>query len=284
MKKFNSRSSILVGLGGAALMLAAIGCSSSSNGGTGGVGGTNAAGGSKGGAGGTSAAGGSKGGGAGTSAAGGGGGTSAAGGSGGSSAAGGGAGTSAVDGGDAGGTPALSYTFDSTLQGFQLQTYVDPGTYKNVGALAADAAIPANYPTVTVNTTEGSPSPGSLQIVATFTDYQQYVEVLIPLAALNLTGKTVNAQVQATTAFDGGAFIYVDSGGSYVFGGGSGVGLPAASWTSLSLDVDGVTTASFDPTDIVQLGIHIYSDPAPTDGGAFPSGSYTFLIDTVQAL
>jgi hypothetical protein len=261
MKRSNSRSPMLVGLGGAALMLTAIGCGSSSTGGTGGAGGTSAAGGSKGG----------------------GAGTSAAGGSGGSSAAGGG-GASAAGGGDGGGTPALSYTFDSTLQGFQLQTYVDPGTYKNVGALAVDAAIPANYPTVTVNTTEGSPSPGSLQIVATFTDYQQYVEVLIPLAAVNLMGKTVNAQVQATTAFDGGAFIYVDSGGSYVYGSGSGVGLPAGSWTSLTLDVDGVTTASFDPTDIVQLGIHIYSDAAPTDGGAFPSGSYTFLIDTVQAL
>jgi hypothetical protein len=257
MKMCNSRS-ILVGLSGAALMLASIGCGSSSSGS------------------GTGGAGGSKGGGAGTSAAGGGGGTSAAG---------GGAGTSAAGGGDGAVASALSYTFDSTVQGFTLQTYVDTGTYKNLGALAADAAIPANYPTVTVNTTEGSPSPGSLQIVATFTDYQQYVEVLISQAMINLTGKTISAQVQATTAFDGGAFIYADSGTSYVFGNGVGAGLPAGTWTPLLLDLSSVTTASFDPTDIVQLGIHIYSDPPPAgDAGTFPSGSYTFLIDTVQAL
>jgi hypothetical protein len=256
MTKFNSRS-ILIALGGAALMLTAIACSSSSNGND------------------ASGAGGSKGGGAGTSAAGSGGGISAAGGGGGISAA-----------GDGAVTPALSYTFDSTVQGFSLQTYVDTGTYKNLGALAADAAIPANYPTVTVNTAEGSPSPGSLQIVATFTDYQQYVEVLIPQAMLNLTGKTIYAQAQVTTPFDGGAFVYADSGSSFVYGSGLGVGLQAGTWTPLTLELGSVTTASYDPTDIVQLGIHIYSNAPPLDddGGTFPSGSYTFLIDTVQAL
>ncbi len=249
MKICNSRS-ILVGLSGAALMLAAIGCGSSSSGsGTGGAGG------------------GSKGGGGGTSATGGGGGTSAAG------------------GGDGAVASPLSYTFDSTVQGFTLQTYVDTGTYKNLGALAADAAIPADYPTVTVNTTEGSPSPGSLQIVAKFTDYQQYVEVLISQPMINLTGKTISAQVQATAAFAGGAFIYADSGTSYVYGSGVGAQLPEGIWTPLVLDLSTVTTASFDPTDIVQLGIHIYSDAPPADdAGTFPSGSYTFLIDTVQAL
>jgi hypothetical protein len=250
MKSSNSRSSILVVLSGAALMLTAIGCSSSSNGNdAGGAGGSQAGGG-------------------------------------GTSAAGGGAGTSAAGGGDGAVTPALSYTFDSTVQGFALQTYVDTGTYKNLGALAADAAIPANYPTVTVNTTEGSPSPGSLQIVATFTDYQQYVEVLIPQAMINLMGKTIYAQVQATTSFDGGAVIFADSGSSFLYGSGPGVGLPAGSWTPLTLDLGSVTTASFDPTDIVELGIHIYSDAPPPgdDGGTFPSGSYTFLIDTIQAL
>ena len=261
MKTFDSRS-ILVGLGGAALILAAIGCSSSSNGND------------------ASGGGGSKGGAAGTSA-----GTSAAGASGDTSAAGGSGGTSAAGGGDGAVTPALSYTFDSTVQGFALQTYVDTGTYKNLGALAADAAIPANYPTVSVNTTAGSPSPGSLQIVATFTDYQQYVEVFIAPQTMDLTGKTIYAQVQATTPFDGGAFIYADSGSSFLYGSGLGVGLPAGSWTPLTLDLASVTTASFDPAHIVELGIHIYSaDPPADDGGTFPSVSYTFLIDTVQAL
>lgn len=91
--------------------------------------------------------------------------------------------------------------------------------------------------------------------------------------------------MQATTAFDGGAFIYADSGTSYVYGSGVGAGLPAGSWTPLVLDLSSVTTTSFDPTDIVQIGIHIYSDAPPADdAGAFPSGSYTFLIDTVQTL
>src|ERR1700722_16226083 len=102
MKMFNSRSTILVGLGGAALMLASIGCSSSSSPGDGGTGGT-----------------------------------SAEGGKGGTSATGGSAGAAA---------PALSYTFDSSVQGWAINTYHDTNSTNLGYELAPDAGIDASAP------------------------------------------------------------------------------------------------------------------------------------------
>ncbi len=173
MKMFNSRSTILVGLGGAALMLAAIGCSSSSSPGDGGSGGT-----------------------------------SAEGGKGGTSATGGSAGAAAL---------ALSYTFDSSVQGWAINTYHDTNSTNLGYELAPDAGIDASAPpTLTHDATDGNPATptaGCLKLTATFTGYNQYVDVKVGISpTVNLSGKKMHAQVQLASAtggtFPGGAIIW----------------------------------------------------------------------------
>jgi len=280
MRVFRFRPSSLIVLSGAALALASFACSSSAGGsGTGGSGGN-----AKGGAGGSAATGGT----GGSPVAGTGG--SAVTGTGGSagSSSGGKGGSAGV--GDAA-APKLDYTFDSSTDGFTLQTYVDTGTYRNLGALATDAGVPdgGTYPTLSFNSTAGSPSPGSLQVTADFTDYNQYVEVLLGVSSVDLTGTTLTALVQVDPAFNGGAFLYVKTGPSYVYGSGSGVTLTPGSWVPLSLDLSAVAAAGGDagiaPAMVREIGIHIYSagSPASADAGAFVGGTETFLIDSVIA-
>jgi hypothetical protein len=296
MKAYSFRPSILIVLSGFAVALASFGCGSSTSGnGSGGSGG-NAKGGSggsapTGGTGGSPAA--STGGSAGGSAV-----TGTGGAAGGSAVTGTGGGAGSSQGGKSGSAggggvaaPKLDYTFDSSTDGFTLQTYVDTGTYKNLGALAADAGVPdgGTYPTLSFNSTAGSPSPGSLQVTADFTDYNQYVEVLLGLSSVDLTGTTLTALVQVNPAFNGGAFLYVKTGPSYVYGSGSGVTLTGGSWVPLSLDLSAVAAAGGDagivPAMVREIGIHIYSAglPAGADAGAFVGGTETFLIDSVIA-
>ena len=253
-------SSLIIFLCGSALALASFACGSSTSGnGSGGAGGRS----SKGGNGGAGTAGSS--GGAGTA---------------------GLAGSSGGLGGDTdAAVPGIAFTFDSSVDGFKLQTYVDPGTYQNLGALAADAGVPngGSYPTLTFNSTAGSPNPGSLQVTANFTHYNQYVEILLDLSPpADLTGLTLTALVQATSSFNGGAFLYAKTGASYTYGSGSGTELTAGTWVPLSFDLSSAAVdGGFAPTLVDEIGLHIYSAGTPPDAGAFAAGTVTFLVDQI---
>jgi hypothetical protein len=253
MKMFNSRSTIFVGLGGAVLMLASIGCSSSSSPGDGGTGGTSAEGGK--------------------------GGTSATGGSGGGAAA-----------------LALSYTFDTSVQGWSINTYHDTNSTNLGFDLAPDAGIDASMPpALTFDATDGNPTtpkPGCLKLTATFTGYNQYIDVKVGVSpTVDLSGKKMHAQVQLASAtggtFPGGAILETDTTAAYSYGGSTGAGLTAGTWTPLALDLDTVvaqTGQTYDDTMVIQVGIQFYSGSAPTDGGTTLGPiEATFLIDTVQA-
>jgi hypothetical protein len=255
MKMFNSRSTIFVGLGGAVLMLASIGCSSSSSPGDGGAGGTSAEGGKGGGAGG------------------------ATGGSGGAAA------------------PALSFTFDSSVQNWAINTFHDTNSTNLGFDLAPDAGIDASMPpTLTHDTTDGqpaTPTPGCLKLTATFTGYNQYIDVKVGISpTVNLMGKKMHAQVQLASAtggtFPGGAILETDTTQAYSYGGSTGTQLTAGTWAPLVLDLDTVaaqTGQTYDDTMVIQVGIQFYSGSPPTDGGTTLGPiEATFLIDTVQAL
>lgn len=253
MKMFNSRSSILVGLGSAAFMLAAIGCSSSSSSNDGSA------------TGGTSAEGGK----------GGSGGTSATGGSGGAAA------------------PALSFTFDSSVQNWAINTYHDLNSTNLGFELAPDAGIDASVvPTLTHDATDGSPATpaGCLKLTATFTGYNQYIDVKVGISpTVSLSGMKMHAQVQLASAtggtFPGGAILETDTTAAYTYGGSTGTSLTVGTWTPLVLDLNTVSTAGYDDTMVIQVGVQFYSGSAPTDGGtALGPIEATFLIDTVQAL
>jgi hypothetical protein len=264
MKNSGARSSVVLGLGAAALMLISIACGSTNNTGAGGAGGE--ATGPSGSAGATGAAGKAT------------------------------AGTSGSAGatGAAGKMVLLDDTFDTTgaTGGFQIQNYVDPA---NLGSMAADAGTPdgGTYPTVSQadNQGQGTPPSGALKVTATYTNFNQYVEVRLGFSpAKDMTGAVLHAAVNVVppsgaTSFLGGAFIYAKSGQAYVYSNSTGTGLSTGVFTPLTFDFDTATGANggtFMPSMIEEIGIHIYSD-SPFDGGAFSSGEYTFYIDNVIA-
>jgi hypothetical protein len=261
MKNLGARSSIILGLGAAALMLTSVACGSSGNStGTGGSAGSAEAGST-----GTAGAG-----------------TGAAGAT-----------------GAAGKMLVLDYTFDDAskmTEGFQIQTYVD-STGLNLGAKAADAGVPdaGTYPTIgqVDSLGQGTPPSGALKVTATFTTFNQYVEILLGFSPpKDLTGTVLHASVNVVppstaTSFLGGAFIYAKSGQQYVYSNSTGTGLSTGVFTPLTFDFDTAAAASgqtgtFMPSMIQELGIHIYAD-SPFDGGTFASGEYTFYIDNVIA-
>jgi hypothetical protein len=260
MKKFGLGPSILATLcGAAALTITDFACSSSTPGYAGtGAGGERATGG-------TSA--------------------TATGGAGGSAGPGG---TSAS--GDAG--PTLSYTFDSSIEGFNINTYHDT-TSANLGyALAPDAGVDAsNPPTLAWDMTDGNPAtpPGCLKLVVTYTGYGQYVDVKLALPSSNLKGHQLSAQVQLASAtggtFSGGAILEADTGSTFLYGGSQGVSLSVGTWVPLTLDLDAITTTGYDDTMVVQVGVQFYSGSAPLGAGTiFAPIEATFLLDTIEAL
>ncbi|HEY4393744.1 MAG TPA: hypothetical protein VGP64_06760 [Polyangia bacterium] len=257
MKNFAARSSVILGLGAAALMLTSVACGSS---------------------GGSTGTGGSAGAGATTGAAG---------------AAGSGAGAGST--GAAGKMVILDDTFDDATkgtQGFSIQAFVDPS---NLGSKAADAGVPdgGTYPTIGQDPDHGQAGSGALKVTATYTNFNQYVEVLLGFSPpKDMTGAVLHASVNVvppstSTSFLGGAFIYAKSGTQYIYSNSTGVSLTAGAFTPLTFDFDTATAAPnqpapFMPSMIQEIGIHIYSD-GPFDGGTFAPGEYTIYIDNVIA-
>jgi hypothetical protein len=133
---------------------------------------------------------------------------------------------------------------------------------------------------------QGTPASGALKLTADFTDFQQYVEVKVGLSPpKDLSGTTLHAAVEVASTFLGGAFIYAKAGGTYVYASSTGTGLTNGVFTPLSFNLDtaqGAGGAAFDPTMVQELGVHIYSD-GQFDGGTFTPAEYTFYIDNVIA-
>ena len=168
---------------------------------------------------------------------------------------------SITDGSNGAPPPLLSHTFDKDTLGY---------TANGNTALLADGGA---GPTLTWDSAEGDPSPGSLKITATFTDYDQTVDVVTQISPLiNLTGKTVHVKVRCDSgALNGFAQIH-GSTGNYVYGSGQAAGFTAATsstaWTDLKLDPTTITTTGWDTTKLIQLGVQFGPGGRP-DGGVF---------------
>ena len=248
MKNLGARSSVIVGLGAAALMLTSIACGSSSS--TTGTGGSGAGGGSTG-TGGTTSAGGA-----------------------------GGAGTKPT-------LLSYTFETANSTEGFAIQNFVDPANLGSRAA-DAGVPDGGTYPTIgqMAGVGQGSPASGALVVTADFTDFNQYVELRLGVSpAKDLSGASLHAAVDVTKSFLGGAFVYAKSGQTYVYASSTGTGLTDGTFTELTMNMDtavGANGGVFDPTMIQEIGVHIYSD-SPFDGGTFAAGTYTFYIDNVIA-
>jgi hypothetical protein len=177
-------------------------------------------------------------------------------------------------------TPSFSfaYTFDSDAQGFSLNTFVPTDGTQNLAA--PDAASP---PVLTWDGTVGNPANGSLKLMVSYTDYRQYVDLIVgPFPPLDLTGKTIHAKVMLTGTFTGGsASLHASSTSAYLYGGGPRTPLVAGAWTDLTFNVGAVTTAGWMASQIYQVGIQFYSGDAP-EAGTFPGPQdVIFQIDSI---
>jgi hypothetical protein len=156
----------------------------------------------------------------------------------------------------------------------------------------SDSGTTSTFPTLTFNASDGNPSAGSLQLTATFTNYDQFVEPIVPIApAANLTGRTLQAMVRLvsltgpTTTFPGGVTLYYDTTG-FCYTAGSTLGtFTTGTWATLTENASTATAGcTTDPTNVIQVGLHFYSGGAPPDGGAFPGPlTAVFEVDTVVA-
>jgi hypothetical protein len=144
-------------------------------------------------------------------------------------------------------------------------------------------------PSLTWDSIVGDPAPGSLALSAEFTGYGQTVNVQSGVApTADLTGKIIHAKVRLDSGSlpAGFAVLHASSGPGYIFAEPAiSTALTAGNWLDLTLDLAAAKTAnsSFDPSQIIQVGVDIGTDVGP-DGGVFPTPTpLTFHIDSIVA-
>jgi hypothetical protein len=182
------------------------------------------------------------------------------------------------------GTPLA--TFDTTLNGFVLNPYHELPTsgQVNLGDPNSGLATMASDPTV--DSSVGSPTAGSVEIMAPFSGANQYVDfqnttMFGTARPQNWMGGTLHVRVKV----DGGSFVgiaqpYVDTGMGYVFGGQSTNYPKGNDWQEFTVNVNKPTNpttpnAGYDPTQVIAFGIQISSGSA---GGS--QAPVTFHIDS----
>jgi hypothetical protein len=196
-------------------------------------------------------------------------------------------GTSGGSGGTSGGTPAMGAivgsplaTFDSTTDGFVLNSYHDTGS-KNLGDPNSGAS-PA--PTLMLDAADGNPSAGSLVVTAPFSGANQYVDIqntskFGTASPKNLTGGKmhVRIRVDAGGSFGGIAEPYVITTAGFVFGGTSTNFAKNNNWQEfvVNLDSPGHPDSGYDASKVVIFGVQLSSGSA---GGS--QGPVTFHVDS----
>jgi hypothetical protein len=188
-----------------------------------------------------------------------------------------------VSDGVVGGTlpPAVNYTFDTTAQSFTLNNY-DNTTRRNLGGPNSPTT-----PTLSWDGAVGSPSPGSLALAVTFSDFKQYVDPAINLSSLDLTGKVLHAWVKLDSgAFMGGAQLHAGAGPNYVYAASAYTTFLALdSWIEMTLDLSAaqVADSTFLANDIRQIGVQ-FDTGDPYEGGTFVGPvNAVFHIDSITA-
>jgi len=179
----------------------------------------------------------------------------------------------------------IIFPFMSDADWWALDTFSNPGPYtdgnpQNLGG-ALDASV---HPMASWDGTAGMPDPGALLITATFTDFNQTVNVHRPYpatATISLAGKILTAQIRLDpgASFTGIAHLFALSTPSppkpapgYFFAQGNSILLQDNNWHTLTFDlsVPEFAAVGFDPSDIVQIciqlasGVHAVSAAGPT--------------------
>ena len=179
--------------------------------------------------------------------------------------------------------PDVIFTFDHGLQGWEFNLFDDG----NILNLAVHPPAGGIVPTLTVNAADGNPDPGSLRVRVGFTAFDQYVDPGVNFfdPRQNLTGKVLHARIKLVSgSFAQGAFqFHASTGDSFVYGSSffTGDTLPLGVWVPVDLDLGGVTSPGFDPSQVIQIGVQFLSGFSSGGGTFVDTGETVFEIDTV---
>ena len=170
-------------------------------------------------------------------------------------------------------------TFDSASD-FGFNPYHDTLQTNLGNPDTLDGGIP---PTLGFDSTEGSPSPGSLKVTIPFSGPNQYVDIQSYVFAVpqDWSGRTlhVRLKVDEGSSFQGFAQLYVDTGVSYVPANSNVSLAPGSQWQEIAMDLSHPMTTDpsgrFNPKQVVLYGLQLNSGSA--GAGATPA---TFHIDS----
>ncbi len=191
---------------------------------------------------------------------------------------GGGSSGSGGSGGDAGVAPPLP--MDTAVWSFT----------SDADGWVAGVSSPTSLGTATTlsfDDTQGSPNPGSLQVVAPFSGSGQMLAVQAPIETVDLRGVTVTAEVMLSSGLSSDAGnpsrikLFAKSGSAYAFASGPDFPLDSTSeWITVTFDLDSPSyidpSGEFDASDIREIGFEINS------GSGSSVSEATLYIDSVD--
>jgi hypothetical protein len=183
------------------------------------------------------------------------------------------AGAETSDATDGAGAPLYSDTFDTSIQGWS----VFYGTFGDAGGTSACS--------LTLSTTEGDPSPGSMELQAPFDGTGQDVIVgfSFPGAGADLAGRTLSMNIMLASglASDGTGYAFpFAQDTNYNWADNGGVSLtPGGGWVTLTMSLDhpnGNLPAGYSSASIHNIGVEI-----GTPGNSTGCSPATIYIDTI---
>jgi len=172
-------------------------------------------------------------------------------------------------------------TFDTTVEGFILDNYHDKAPKVNLGDPMSGLNV---TPTIAWDGSDGNPMPGSLKVMAPYSDANQYVLAQRDYGTSNpqnWLGKTLHVRIKVTDGtFKGGAQVFVKTGTAFVFGGTYTNLAMTKNWQEVTLSLATAMSPmthdpGFDPTQVIQFGVELNTGSAGT--GSTP---VTFNIDS----
>ena len=186
-------------------------------------------------------------------------------------------------GGPIAGTPVATFDTDIEQFVFDVSHYGNAG---DAGLALTNLADPSSgttpSPSLSHDSADGDPSPGSLQIVAPFSGPDQILVAyrFFGCAAIHdWTAKTLHVRIKVAEGdYTGEAWLYAatsTSCSSYDFGYGTAMALAHTScWQELTFDVANpyTRTAGYDPASITTFGVQFVTYAAATP--------VTFLVDS----
>jgi hypothetical protein len=169
--------------------------------------------------------------------------------------------------------------FATGSEGFQLNVYHDTGN-TNLGDPASGAS-----PTLSFDSTAGSPDPGALKVVAPYTGPNQYVDIQKSMTNTpqDWRGKTLYVRIKVVSGtYPGGAQVYaITVPNQYVFGGTFTNVAANNNWQEFSVNLDNPMTANagYDPEQVIIVGVQLNTGSAGASATTVTFNIDSFSID-----